>query len=1140
MAINCDKGRFFHFVISFYSDPDLTNLVLEVGSKDYWELFTINGVPMTSDGAYICLCECVNVQFTLPPTPPGGLEVLFNRQLYAKISKPIITFHVDKGFPAKAQILVLLDESGSMEKEWTWVPDMLRDLEAKLMARGVGRNDYGFVTFGSKFNNGDPRLWTFNTSGHPTPFGSVEDVASLVEGGTIFPKDAGGTEDGYEAIAKSLNTFYASALGGDAALNIILITDEDRDITTADTFSSIAGLISDKKGLLNAVVNTNLRAGDGQVAIGVTSTQDAIVADGTGGNYQFIPGGTSFGGDGNTQADYVQLAWSLGGIVWDLNILRNGGLAAQVFSNAFTSIKTEEIVQGFTCFVEDKEIPSFPFFCERAEVSPTVNIPLAGQREGCVHVRISFYADEGRESLVYSAFSLHDQRRFFVENELPCPVTPYGVRIEDGRPRTIMYSPEVLPPEMIENQATFKSGGFVKTDGVVAKNTFAQPDIFHTNTAYFGNGQSYPAGTYTVTYKSGAMKYAPDVPYAVNGPYPWKPQNYSLVYNDGGVVVPANVNNNGYATTEEVEASNAGLSLTFYHTGGKIGMSFGDSIYTDNSAIRSPLWELTSEGEGRKISSDEKPLLCGVKYYASVDLYYADTGDFVHLADYTYIFACQDTKSNLWRVNWDAKNWISSGQGKQDIRITHTVGQTLYPSISANWSGQFAMAWQDFRNADRSVAVLDYNPQIYYGFWDSKRDEIWTTGPGNYDARMFPTGFRPEVSLDPAGNFYFAAKKGATIMAYAGPVVGAPAATGTRLLTDDKFFNLDEIQNAPNQYLKARVYEYDQVGSFAVDQDKTVSVVEDCLCRLDVIGVPGTYAVRLRNENDENWSDWINIDNPRQDVSGGSDNTAQTEDGAISAYSIDENRFIVPWFLSAGTGMKRVAIQVLTFYGISRTFTMDILANISELEYEVSFYKTYATGAFSNPVPAYKGYPVVTSGTMYVKVEFKDKARLKFYLDKVAAFTKYAGLKSATNTLSFNVVQQGVNDQYNLILTPVTEGVYEGEWVVDKSDGVYNRDGLAALVVNVPNPCMRTQAFGACGTDDCDPYNKMNLSILRDFYAKYDKSFEDMTPESLAAAYRRSGLAKVTDITPLQQFYTVDDPRFMFGNPKFFINASKA
>jgi hypothetical protein len=99
MAINCDKGRFFHFVISFYSDPDLTNLVLEVGSANYWELFTVNGVPMTADGAFICLCECVNVQFTLPPTPPSGLEILFNRQLYAKISKPIITFHVDRASP---------------------------------------------------------------------------------------------------------------------------------------------------------------------------------------------------------------------------------------------------------------------------------------------------------------------------------------------------------------------------------------------------------------------------------------------------------------------------------------------------------------------------------------------------------------------------------------------------------------------------------------------------------------------------------------------------------------------------------------------------------------------------------------------------------------------------------------------------------------------------------------------------------------------------------------------------------------------------------------------------------------------------------------------------------------------------------
>jgi hypothetical protein len=1021
MSTNCENGRYLHFTISFYADAAQTNLVKEVLTKRYWQYFTVDGAPMGPLGAFVCECECVNIEFQLPLNPPAELSVLFNQKLYVKIGKPTINYSDESHTPGdpipKAQIIFLVDESGSMNTEHAWIPNIVRKIEALLVAENVGPSDYGMLGFGGP-NHGDPRLFPLSTAGHAYPFGSAEALATLVESGVLVT--SGGTEDGYEAIAFGFAQFGA-VLDPAASICFVLITDEDRDDTTADTYASIKQLILDNNAKLFAVVNADLRDSDGNPAIGIvvdpdTSEKKSYILDGS--SFEIVPGGSAYSGAGTTLVDYFNLAMDVNSSAWDLNFLRNGGVAGDAFSDAFASAISDTIVVTFNCIVQDTPSPIQDFFCFREENDPGVNVTLSEIRAGCVHVLFNFFADEERQSFVTGAFSLLDQRRWFLlgTDLPPCdlqPMTPYGVLIEEDGVANVTYYPEVLPPEKIENQ-----------------------------------------------------------------------QEYTL-----------------------------------------------------------------------KTLVKERSLICGVKYYGTIQLYYADTGEFVHYGNFVFKYNCANVPSLTWRQNWDAKNWLSSGQGKQDRKVSRTARQALFPSVSSNLSGQFAVAWQDFRNSDASNKTLSYTPQIYYSFWDMRQDIIWATGPGHYDKRLFGYGFRPEVTTDPAGIFYFASRKTNGVQAFAGPVPKVKVdASSNYLLTDDKFFNLDGVGLAEGQYLKARVLEEDAKGSFVIDSETTVAVIDDCLTRLDIVGVPGTYAVRLRNEDSDNWSDWISIDEKRPDIAAGADNTDETDNSYLRAYFVDSHRFTVPWFVSGGNGLKRVAIQVLTFYGISPTFDVNILANTVELEYSLRFYKSFGSSIFSNEVPFYNGYPVVTqnlvtsgetvtNSPVYVKVEFADKDRLKFYLTKASQFTRYSGLaKSVTpgaSKLTFNVIQQGVNDQFGLELTEISEGVYKGEFVVNKSDGVFDKDGLAAIAVNIPNPCTQLRKYNLCGTDDCDQYNQMNLSILRDFYAKYDKSFKDMNPSALAEAYRKSGLAKVTAITPLKQYYTKDDQRFTFGNPKFFFNLSK-
>jgi len=238
-----------------------------------------------------------------------------------------------------ADVVLVVDESGSMAGEHSWIAGMLPSLEAGLLAKGVGTgtpNQYAIVGFGSNtISPGDPR--TVTSPAWTTAADAAADAAGL-----IVP---GGFEDGYDGIAYAFDTLGFRA---GAAVNVILVTDEDRDIANAgESFASIKSRLAGVNGLLNAVVNNAFLVGTAP-AIGVSNESSLIgyLADGLGGYTASAPGAGSIGsGFGTTTTDYVDLALQSGGAGWDLNILRNGGLDAASFTAAFVDIKVKEVVE---------------------------------------------------------------------------------------------------------------------------------------------------------------------------------------------------------------------------------------------------------------------------------------------------------------------------------------------------------------------------------------------------------------------------------------------------------------------------------------------------------------------------------------------------------------------------------------------------------------------------------------------------------------------------------------------------------------------------------------------------------------------------------------------------------------------------
>ncbi|TVR95235.1 MAG: choice-of-anchor A family protein [Wenzhouxiangellaceae bacterium] len=247
---------------------------------------------------------------------------------------------VDQGTVLAADVIFVVDESGSMSGEHNWIAGFTFGLEAHLLANEVGmgldENLYGLIGYERV-----PR---------PLPVGGQQmgDIYALMTA-TALLRTSGGTEDGWRAIRHAL-TDYPMREG--SARNIILITDEGRDITDPNiTYESLLGELNDANAILNAVVNARFRCrnneGNWVPALGMDADGIGYLADGQGGYLTCSEPEATWGHTNtiSTLVAYVPLALDTGGAAWDLNFLRSGGPNAISFARALTDIKIREILE---------------------------------------------------------------------------------------------------------------------------------------------------------------------------------------------------------------------------------------------------------------------------------------------------------------------------------------------------------------------------------------------------------------------------------------------------------------------------------------------------------------------------------------------------------------------------------------------------------------------------------------------------------------------------------------------------------------------------------------------------------------------------------------------------------------------------
>lgn len=236
-----------------------------------------------------------------------------------------------------ADILFLIDESGSMGGGHEWVKELATTLDSSLNAAGVSNNRFALVGFGANPRHEDG----IGGGGHAHQvgsgdWGSASDV-SLATSGLIT---VGGDEDGYDAIDFAFSHY---SFRSNAAVNLILITDEDRDeINASLNAGNIQTKLAEHNAPLNVVVNATF-ADAGKPLLGVDAGGQGYAANGSGG-FETVSGGGANSAFGSTIADYVDLAIASGGSAWDLRQLENTGNPSESLTKAFVAVKVNEIV----------------------------------------------------------------------------------------------------------------------------------------------------------------------------------------------------------------------------------------------------------------------------------------------------------------------------------------------------------------------------------------------------------------------------------------------------------------------------------------------------------------------------------------------------------------------------------------------------------------------------------------------------------------------------------------------------------------------------------------------------------------------------------------------------------------------------
>jgi len=812
---------------------------------------------------------------------------------------------------------------------------------------------------------------------------------------------------------------------------------------------------------------------------------------------------------------------------------------------------------------------NFVYYCP-FEQSPRCSIPYefvnsTGSRDN-VHFRITFYADSEFSSTVLSSFSLLDPKNWVVggNNDFPRE----GISINEASSIGFSYDPNVLPfdlfnsqkgdenPNVISSLFSKNNDGWKIVDtsnGLIESawvadggegsliNTDVDSDTLDTDYwvapfKFLGNIESYYNGKIKTRYRlstdyiSGSSK---------------SPTYY--IEGDGGTLSISStefpIRSSAYTTIEVsiVESSSVSFEPT---VGGGFAVATEEqirSVLRSVTAIKIPadfyesedeiyLGEISLSPATDLASVNDRALLCGVPYYYKLESY--DNEIFTVLEESSFTCPCFYSESSIWREDSDSRNWISSGQGFDDIKVTNTGKEAINAKVIAGQTGIFYIAWEDYRYTRSQDNQPALSPDYFFAIYDANIDKLHSSAQGSFDRRMThyvedETGllYDSSIFLDQFQNINIAFHNGTKIY-HKACSVGCelesfnPDIIQPCMFTDGTLDDFYQVGGSPDrtieQYQVIRVREPYVSYSTYSDIETPIPVVNDCFIELDIVGVPGTYAYRLRNEDEDTWTDWLPIGASLPEQPSDDEDTRSQQE-FFKSFFISRDRFIAPWISSAGNGSKRIYCEILTFFGKTESFYVDFIASYRGLDYQIDL---FFDEAFTLPIPKYKNYPVASTNrtetlitdeylssvseevtsvdTIWAKVVFPDIEKLQI-IERLSELDRFSD-----ESFSISVYQQGINDQLEIPLTKIDSGIYKSSFSIDEDDTVVNIDGLSVIIVNIPSQCRPFTINEA--NSSSSPFDQVSL---------------DQT------------VSIFNNMTLFRDTYSGDDIRSSFGNPGY-------
>ncbi len=306
-----------------------------------------------------------------------------------------ITLDPGAGSTPYVDVIVVMDESGSMGYVQQFTEQMIPQLDAALIAAGIGDgtlgvNQFGLVGFGgSSFANppGTPtheaahtHLLNGNLWGSSTEY--VTAAQTLVT--------SGAREDGWDGIQYALDNY---SLRPDAAKFIILATDEPRSLVNPNvTYNSVLANLQSEGVILEGILGTYIRDANNQMALALDADGTAYIEDGNGG-FTSSAGG-SFWYGGSTITDYANMVFATDGLVGDISQIGQGGNTSTSFATAMISQILVQAGAGNPAGAGDWRSVSIN------EYANTRNVAVATE------VEPSYLVDGGTNDIPYSAESL--------------------------------------------------------------------------------------------------------------------------------------------------------------------------------------------------------------------------------------------------------------------------------------------------------------------------------------------------------------------------------------------------------------------------------------------------------------------------------------------------------------------------------------------------------------------------------------------------------------------------------------------------------------------------------------------------------------------------------------------------------------